>query len=526
MSPDGSGWSPAHRRRSSSATAKTDTPGRHARDSSFTSTFSEITAVSPSEAAAQFTKSSIPPLKIAIITYGSRGDVQPYLALAKTLLSHNHTPVLFTHPKYQTLIEEAGVEFVSIGGDEGTEELYAHMVKYGLSGWKTLGWMGGAEYRKYYDEMWEGAWRGLTHSEHRWSFLLTHHLLLLGPHLAEKLNLPHISIQHFPVHSTPLLPAPFLESTSYIANNRVMRLFNKLSFRCFAYGNVWQHGDAINAFRVRRLGMRPLGVREMWHIMCGYEKRAGRSMYPMSPTLWPLTFKKGMDVLLTGHWDTPVDPDHEPPEKVKALLAKASEKGEEVVYLGFGSMPYLDPEHQLRELVTCIRQVAKPMIVGIGKEYIQNPIITSFRDSHEGSDVVFVESIPHGWLFPRDEIGCIVHHGGSGTTHAAICARKPSLIVPHFGDQFANGGMLRALKLGWGVPKGTTGKALAKEVERVMTEEGVREQCAVVGAKVKGEDGCAKAVGEIEEEWERWMHERQGKRRGSFVGWARGYDAV
>lgn len=70
---------------------------------------------------------SVPKMSIVIMIVGSRGDVQPYLALAKKLIEHGHRVRLATHETFSSFVREAGVQFFNIGGDP--KDLMSYMVK-------------------------------------------------------------------------------------------------------------------------------------------------------------------------------------------------------------------------------------------------------------------------------------------------------------------------------------------------------------------------------------------------------------
>jgi UDP:flavonoid glycosyltransferase YjiC (YdhE family) len=109
-------------------------------------------------------------------------------------------------------------------------------------------------------------------------------------------------------------------------------------------------------------------------------------------------------------------------------------------------------------------------------------------------NVFLIKNTPHRWLFPQ--MAAIVHHGGAGTTGAALSAGVPNVVVPHFGDQYYWG--RRVAELGVG-PKPIERKKLSVErltaaLSTVLHDSGMREQAASLGAKISAEDGVARAV--------------------------------
>lgn len=109
-------------------------------------------------------------------------------------------------------------------------------------------------------------------------------------------------------------------------------------------------------------------------------------------------------------------------------------------------------------------------------------------------NIFLIKNTPHRWLFPQ--MAVIVHHGGAGTTGASLCAGVPTIVVPHFGDQYYWG--RRVAELGVGpkpiVRKKLSAKRLAAALSTALHDSGMREQAANLGAKISAEDGVKKAV--------------------------------
>jgi UDP:flavonoid glycosyltransferase YjiC (YdhE family) len=115
-------------------------------------------------------------------------------------------------------------------------------------------------------------------------------------------------------------------------------------------------------------------------------------------------------------------------------------------------------------------------------------------------DTVFMgDVIPHSWLFSR--VAAVVHHGGAGTTAAGLRAGVPSIIIPFFADQPFWGH--RVAELGVGpepIPRQQlTVERLAEAIQRAVTDQTMRQRAADLGAKIRNEDGIARAVAIIQE---------------------------
>jgi sterol 3beta-glucosyltransferase len=113
--------------------------------------------------------------------------------------------------------------------------------------------------------------------------------------------------------------------------------------------------------------------------------------------------------------------------------------------------------------------------------------------------VLMVDGVPFSWLFPR--VAAVVHHGGAGTTSAGLRAGVPSVVVPFFGDQPYWG--QRVVDLGVGpapIPrKKLTAERLVQAIQTAVTDQTMRQRAAELGAKIRAEDGVARAVAVVEQ---------------------------
>ena len=118
--------------------------------------------------------------------------------------------------------------------------------------------------------------------------------------------------------------------------------------------------------------------------------------------------------------------------------------------------------------------------------------------------VIAVRDVPHEWLLPR--MRAVVHHGGAGTTGAALRAGVPSIIAPLGFDQPYWG--RRVAELGVGPPpiprRRLTIERLASAIDRAVRDEAMRRRAAELGAQLRTEHGVQAAVAVVEEIVDRW----------------------
>jgi UDP:flavonoid glycosyltransferase YjiC (YdhE family) len=236
-------------------------------------------------------------------------------------------------------------------------------------------------------------------------------------------------------------------------------------------------GRAYDMARDRVLGLPPAGnpfaalERERWPTLYGYS----RAVVPR-PADW------GEQIEVTGYWFLECDPTWRPPAALESFLAA----GPPPVCVGFGSMPSPDPAALTREVVRALE------IAG------QRGLLLSGWGALAGvelPDSIFaLEAAPHDWLFPR--VSAVVHHGGAGTTSAALRAGVPSMVVPFIADQWFWGGRVAALGAG---PRLFSRRKLDAErfgaaLRNLVETPSYREQARRVADALATEDGIGRAV--------------------------------
>lgn len=118
-------------------------------------------------------------------------------------------------------------------------------------------------------------------------------------------------------------------------------------------------------------------------------------------------------------------------------------------------------------------------------------------------NVLFIGNCPHDWIFER--VSCTIHHGGAGTTAAAVAAGKPSIIVPFFGDQSFWGRMVAMAGAGpRPIPfKSLSASSLASAIRTALDPE-VRQKASELGRQVAEENGVANGVQEFHSQLSRY----------------------
>ncbi|KAM3564635.1 hypothetical protein ARSEF4850_001768 [Beauveria asiatica] len=445
-----------------------------------------------------------PPLNIVIQIVGSRGDVQPFVALGKTLRdTYGHRVRIATHATFQKFVEENDLDFFSIGGDPA--ELMAFMVKNPglMPGFDALKSGEVSKRRRGIEEILMGCWRsciepgnglGPPPKPHARSAPTNYSAydvpgnpadrpfvadaIIANPpsfahiHIAEKMGIPLHMMFTMPWTPTRAFQHPLANIQS---SNLDDSLTNNLTYTLVEI-MTWQGlGDVINRFREKALDLPELSP--LWAPSLLTRLRISYT-YCWSPALIPKPNDWGNNIDVSGFYFLDLASSYTPDPELDAFL----NAGPPPVYIGFGSIVVDDPNAMTRMIFDAIHLAGVRALVskgwgGLGAEDVGLP---------EG--VYMLGNVPHDWLFQH--VSAVVHHGGAGTTAAGIKAGKPTFVVPFFGDQPFWGSMIARSGAGPDpVPyKDLTAEKLAEAINMCI-EPSTMEQAKVLGQKIREEKG-------------------------------------
>jgi sterol 3beta-glucosyltransferase len=375
--------------------------------------------------------SEFPKMNILICIVGSRGDVQPYVALGKLLLKDGHRVRLATHETFRTFVsEEHGLEFFDIGGNP--QDLMSYMVKNPglMPGIESLTNGDIGKKRKMLAEMMNGCWLACHSPDQRTGQSFVADAIISNPpafahiHCAEALGIPLLMSFTMPWCATTAFPHPLVNISS---SNAQSGLNNVISY-ALAELLTWQGvGDLINDFRKNQLALPSLSLSTGPGIL---ERAKVPWTYCMSSGLVPKPddWKNNIDVV--GFYFLDLATSYKPPEDLARFLAD----GEPPVYIGFGSVVVDDPQAMSKTIFEATNQAGIRALVSAGWGGLGGMSIP---------DHVFIlGNVPHDWLFSENRVSAVVHHGGAGTTAIGLAKGRPTVIVPFFGDQLFWGQMI------------------------------------------------------------------------------------
>jgi vancomycin aglycone glucosyltransferase len=377
-------------------------------------------------------------MRALLSTIGTRGDVQPLVALASELRALGHDVSLCVPPDFVNWIWELGFAVTAVG------PMLQKMPAAGAAGGSTLS----AEQRRQLAhasvaaqfEAVAGAAEGCA------VIVAATALQMAARSVAEWRQIPYLFVAYCPIvlpsprHAPPPLPPiPGQPPAQPAADNRELWArdadrFNQL------------FGPSLNAHRAS-LGLASVhDVRQ--HVF------TDRPWLAADPALAPWPDPSDGAVFQSGAWI--LEDDRPLPQEVEAFL----DAGEPPVYFGFGSMRR--PQDTSRTLVACARDAGLRAIVSRGWAEL------SIVDSRP--DCLGVDEINQQALFKR--VAVVVHHGGAGTTTTAAMCGAPQVIIPQLYDQHYWARRVEELGIGIAHPPGTiTGESLTRALQAALQRD-------------------------------------------------------
>jgi sterol 3beta-glucosyltransferase len=422
-------------------------------------------------------------MNILILTVGTRGDVQPYVALGKGLAAKGHSVSICTSVNFAAFVKDHGLGYAYLNDDvmrlmnseEGKIAMentgnWWQAIRTGLRLFPKIGPM----QRRHVSDTWTAA------QAVKPDLILFHPKAFGAPHFAERLNVPCVLAFYLPMY------APTGEFAAMgLPPLRLGRGYNRLTYRLIARATWMATGKYINEWRASH---------GMSRTRCGpYLRRANGEPIPAlhaysesvipRPADWPETAK------VTGYWFLDRLEGWRPPAELEAFLSL----GAPPIYVGFGSVFGRDPVRMTRIVVEAVKAAGLRAIIARGWGGLE-PAQVELPPT-----VLMIDEAAHDWLFPR--VAAVVHHGGCGTTAAGFRAGRPTIVCPMFGDQPFWGAKVEALGVGPApIPqKKLNVEVLAAALTQVTESASIKEKAELLGQRIQREDGVGNAVRCIEQ---------------------------
>jgi sterol 3beta-glucosyltransferase len=419
-------------------------------------------------------------VQLTAVSFGSRGDIEPFVALGRALVEAGHNVRLVTHPEYAGLAEGSGVEFVGARGrstreliesEEGQAAL--RHVRNPLALLRRIADVLAPELHLIYED----TLRAAIDADALLAFPATFPALDIADHLRR----PIVHVHHVPTVPTRSFPVP----APYIRARTLTPLGNRASYTVDAW-LLWRlTRGAVARVRGEVLGdgaTRPLGARAA---LAQRRRRVG-AIVGVSPRVLPPPRDWPPDTVACGYWWSSGGHGDALPPAMESFI----DSGPPPIFLGLGSTPLTDAAATTREVTAAAGDVGARVVLQRGW--------AGLGDGVDQPDIHIVDDVSYDALFPR--VAAVVHHGGAGTTALGLRHGRPTLCMPALADQSFWGHRVAAIGVGpRPLPVGRLRRArLASRLAALADDDRYASRASDLALGLAREDGLRVAVAAVE----------------------------
>src|SRR4051812_27885987 len=406
--------------------------------------------------------------RIVLNSWGSLGDLFPYIALGHALQARGHSVVLAVPDFYRPMVEAAHLEHADVGPevDPSDRTLIAGVMDP----------MKGPEFliRRVIMPALRTAYAQLREAARSADLIVTHPVAFAGPIVAQELRLPWVSTVLAPASMYSRIDTPvMLPFAAAIALRRLgawtMRPVLAIGRRAT---EKWL--TPVHALREE------LGLPRGGHPLFDGQRSPFLNLALFSRVLgepqrdWP------------PHTEITGFPFYNEPAALAPALDPFLDAGAAPVVFTLGSSAVWNPGSFYVESAKAVERLGLRAVMLVGPLRQNRPPVDPDR-------IMVVESAPHEQLFPR--AACIVHQGGVGTTGQALRAGKPMIIVPHAHDQPDNAYRVERLGISRTIfPGAYQGPRIARALATLLSTPAAQARAAIVASTVRAEGGAALAA--------------------------------
>src|SRR5579863_4179074 len=398
-------------------------------------------------------------MKITILTYGSAGDVVPYISLALGLMERNHEVILAAPQNFETQVKSMGIHYEPLPGDTQAT----------LESKEGMQWMATGNTKLFFKELSAIAAKN-QYAMQRDSVAACRDAQLV---IAGTLML------FYATTISEMFKIPLFISQKSLPFRFLNKLTHKLVFNEFQKSRI----VAINEWR-EKLGLGP----EKRSIYKRIDQLKVPVIHGYSANLLPKPADWGPHVSVTGMWKA--DRKYFPASSQQEDLTEWLRAGSAPIYFGFGSMPVLNPKEIQNMVYEICRETGVRAIINAGWSNFEG------KANHPDNPVYFIKYTDLEWLFPQCSL--IVHHGGVGTTHLSLESGIPTIICSIFWDNLLWGERLKVLDVGAHIRFKDLDKEKLIRAIRQLRVEDKKKKAVEIGRRVREENGLKSAVDQIE----------------------------
>ncbi|MCW5518109.1 glycosyltransferase [Muriicola sp. Z0-33] len=352
-------------------------------------------------------------MKILLISVGTNGDIEPFLAIAELLKEKGHDIVCCFPEQFRTITKEANHHFVGLGA-EFLELLESVNGKIVMGGRASI-----IRKIKAYYSLYQKS--SLVNK-----ILVKQQQDLINDITPDKViyNIkslyPLIWTIDNPEKAILVSPIPYLvhstKNQAHIGFNKNFgSIINKLTYRLSNYGLIK------NVLSVTKdcASIKKITFKQLKKVLCN-----SKMIYTVSPSLFTRPNYWPTNVQILGFHERNKRNTWEANDELKAFISKH----DKILFVTLGSMTNENPEEKTAIVLDIVQRYGIPTIINTSSGGLMKP------NSYESNLLLFVSNIPYDWIFSK--VYAVMHHGGSGTTHTSLKYGCSSLIIPHIIDQF------------------------------------------------------------------------------------------
>ena len=351
-------------------------------------------------------------MKILLIAVGTRGDVEPFLAIAEMLTKKGEEVICCFPGQFKGITEENGFRF------SGLTSKYLETLE---SDEGVIAMGGKANFfqkiRAYYFLYKRAGKINKIMSKQQKELIKKEEPDKVIYHV--KASYPLIYETLFPNKTVLVSPIPYVihpvKDHAHIGFKNMGEFLNKLTYRLANYGLLKNNQAATKGLYDKK----EVSSKKILSAL-----KNGKMVYSVSPNLFNPVNNWGENVKVFGYHERNKTLNWSPDENLVSFI----KQNQNIVFITFGSMVNAEPKVKAEFIIRVLEKLKIPAIINSGYGGLAKP------DDFHSDSIYFVSSIPYDWLLPQ--IDYMIHHGGSGTTHMAIKNGCASAIIPHIVDQF------------------------------------------------------------------------------------------
>ncbi|MBK6264354.1 glycosyltransferase family 1 protein [Marivirga sp. S37H4] len=407
-------------------------------------------------------------MRILLISIGTRGDVEPFLAIAELLKAKGHEIVCAFPEQFRKMTDDLNIEFHGLN-PAFLELLHSKDGEVVMGGGKSL-WGKILSFVRL-------AQKGIEVNK----------VMMAEQHEITESVQPDLIIHHnkavYPIYKEVQdhIPQIIVSPVPYLIHH--IKGYPHLGFRKKILGiNIEKWSYSLANFGL-------LSFVSSWSKKLKHNKRPGRKalkdcllntplIYTISPSLFSGEIDPDSPVKVLGYHEKSVETHWEPSDELQQFIQRHNK----ILFITFGSMTNPWPEKITRMFCEILSEYEIPAIINTAYGGLVK------LDEYDNALIHFEEGLPYHWILPK--MYGVVHHGGSGTTHLGAKYGCASMIIPHIVDQFMWNQLLYEKGIG---PKGIkiskiSKKKLASKILDLWTHQPFKDKAEMLSEEMQKED--------------------------------------